>query len=295
MIWLFCICILLHILCCAFVFVAIEGGILNVHRYMFFVALFLPFWGVLTILLLHFQIAINADGVRRVGVEKMRLDNEIYKSITVEDKKNADAIVPMEEALLINSARERRELIMDVLNDNPDEYIEFLQKAGDNDDTEVVHYAVTAMVEISKENDYALQRFEQEYLQDSENYDLLERYTAFLWNCLEQNLMRGQIETMNRNLFDELIRKKLSKSPSLSDYTKIVKNSLKLKNYTDAASAIEKMETLWQKSEEVILLKLQYYAAAQLGDKIKDLLDYIEKEHIYLSAKGKEEIAFWKN
>ena len=295
MIWFFCVGVLLHILCCVFIYAAIEMRLLTVHRYMFFVALFLPFWGVLTILLLHFQVSLKKDGVRSVGVEKMKLDNEIYKSIRVEDRKNTDAIVPMEEALLINSAHERRELIMDVLNDNPGEYIEFLQKAGDNDDTEVVHYAVTAMVEISKENDYALQKFEQEYAQDSENYELLERYCDFLWNCLEQNLMRGQIETINRNLFDELISKKISKKPLLSDYTKKVKNALKLKNYTVAASSIEKMDSLWHKSEDVILLKLEYYASVGSGDKIKELLDTIEKEHIYLSAKGKEEIAFWKN
>ena len=295
MIWLFCAGVILHILCCIFIYAAIEMKLLTVHKYMFFVALFLPFWGALTILLLHFQVALKEDNVRSVGVEKMKLENEIYRSIRVEERKNSDAIVPMEEALLINSAHERRELIMDVLNDNPSEYIEFLQKAGDNDDTEVVHYAVTAMVEISKENDYALQKFEQEYAQDSENYELLERYCEFLWNCLEQNLMRGQIETINRNLFDELISKKISKKPLLSDYIKKVKNALKLKNYTIASSAIEKMEKTWQKNEDVILLKLQYYASTDRGDKIKELLDTIEREHIYLSAKGKEEIAFWKN
>ena len=123
----------------------------------------LPFFGLLVLLVLHFQIWFDADGGIDIGVEKLKLDSELYKGITIDEKKIASSTVPIEEALLINSAKERRTIIMDVLNDNPQEYIEFLQKAGNNDDTEVVHYAVTAMVEISKENDYALQNFERLY------------------------------------------------------------------------------------------------------------------------------------
>ena len=42
----------------------------------------------------------------------------------------------------------RRELIMNVLNDNPEEYVELLKQARMNEDVEVVHYAITAMVEV---------------------------------------------------------------------------------------------------------------------------------------------------
>ena len=98
---------------------------------------------------------------------------------------------------------------MDVLNDNPKEYIEFLQKAGNNDDTEVVHYAVTAMVEISKENDYMLQQLERNYSANPDNFEVLTEYTDFIWICLSQNLMQGQVEVMNRELFSTLIKKKI--------------------------------------------------------------------------------------
>ncbi|MBQ7794525.1 MAG: hypothetical protein IJ366_08425 [Clostridia bacterium] len=48
-------------------------------------------------------------------------------------------------------------------------------------------------------------------------------------------------------------------------------------------------------SEDVILLKLEYLGLLDRGNEIKMLLDKIENEHIYLSAKAKEAIAFWRD
>ena len=64
---------------------------------------------------------------------------------------------------MINEPRVRRELIMDVLNDDPEEYMDLLKQARMNEDVEVVHYAITAMVELSKEYDFRLQKMEKLY------------------------------------------------------------------------------------------------------------------------------------
>lgn len=288
------ILLILHLICCVCSFIAIEMGILNVHKYMFFVILCLPFWGIVLTLILHFRITHFKPGSSEIGVEKMKLDSEIYKSVTVEEKNVAASTIPIEEALLVNSARERRTIIMDVLNDNPKEYVEFLQKAGNNDDTEVVHYAVTALVEISKENDYKLQQLEQRYAANPDDFEILETYTEFLWSCLSQNLMQGQVEVMNRKLYSTLIQQKLEKKISKIDYVRLVQNEMKVQNYTAAGAALTEMEVFWPEAEEPILLKLEYLATLGRGDEIQKLLDDTEKKHIYLSAKSKEAFAFWR-
>ena len=259
---------------------------------MFFVSLLLPFWGLLLVLILHFQIAFDADDSIDVGVEKMKLESELYKSVTVDDKKVADSTVPIEEALLINSAGERRSIIMDVLNDNPKEYVEFLQKAGNNDDTEVVHYAVTAMVEISKENDYRLQELERKYSLYPDDNDVLCEYTEFLWSCLSQNLMQGQVEVLNRELFSTLMNKKLEHSSDINDYSRLIKNELKRKNYFEAERALDEMAYSWRDTEEYILLKLEYLASVGDGAQIRKLIEEVENNKTYISAK--EALAFWK-
>lgn len=283
-----------HIIICLLIFIGIKYAVLSVHKYMFFVALLLPFWGTLIVLILHFQIAFDATDSAEIDVEKLKLESELYRSITVDDKKT-DMTVPIEEALLINSARERRSLIMDVLNDNPRDYVEFLQKAGNNDDTEVVHYAVTAMVEISKENDYMLQKLEAAHAAEPDDIEILTQYCDFLWNCLSQDLMQGQVEVMNRELFSQLMHKKMAVCDSADDYVRLAENELKRKHFDSAGRIIEKIGEKWPDSEDYILLNIQYLASLGKGDEIRDFITQTENSHVYLSSKTKEALAFWAN
>lgn len=287
--------IALHLILSALVFLGIKFNVLKVHSYMFFVALFLPFWGLLAVLFLHFQILFEADDAIDVGVEKMKLESELYKSVTIDESKVAATTVPIEEALIINSARERRAIIMDVLNDNPKEYIEFLQKAGNNDDTEVVHYAVTAMVEISKENDYKLQEFERQYSQNPDDIGVLSDYTDFLWYCLSQNLMQGQVEVLNRELFATLMQKKMAlRTGSIGDFERVVRNNLKRRNFAEASENLRLMKEQYSENEQYYLSRIDYLAALGRGDDIKKLIDEMYNKHIYLSSKTKEVLAFWE-
>ena len=292
---LYIILLIIHLMICLLVYLGIKFHILRVYRYMFFVVLFLPFWGLLIVLILHYQILFEADGGIDVGVEKLKLESELYKSVTVDEKKNAQYTVPIEEALLINSPKERRTIIMDVLNDNPKEYIEFLQKAGNNEDTEVVHYAVTAMVEISKENDYLLQEYERQYSLEPDNPIVLEQYMEFLWGCLSQNLMQGQVEALNRELFSNLAQKKIASGGSITDYVRIIENDLKRKNYTLASEYLRKMQEDYPKREEYYLLRLQYLASLGRGEEVQKLLNEVVDSQIFLSSKTKEVLAFWEN
>lgn len=288
------IVLILHLIICGIVWIGIQSGYLRMRKYMFFVALFLPFWGVLLIVVLRFQIGFRKDGVKGVGVEKMKLESALYQSMTVDEKKVADKTVPMEEALLINSSEERRSMILDVLNDNPREYMEFLQKAGDNDDTEVVHYAVTALVEISKENDARLHELEMQYAANPKDREVLENYTSFLWSCLSKNMMQGQVEKMNRELFATLMKEKLSQGGSVSDFVQSITNDLKRENYTEAAERLDWMKREFPDDEAYYLLKIQYLAAIKRGEEIRQVLSEIRDHEVYISAKGKEVIAFWE-
>ena len=53
---------------------------------------------------------------------------------------------------------------------------------------EVVHYAITAMVELSKEYDYRLQKIEKKYTNDPDDPVVLEEYCDFLKEYLGSNL-----------------------------------------------------------------------------------------------------------
>ncbi len=299
MLWyevVFLILVLLHLLCCVLIFLGIQFRILKVRKLMVLVALFLPFWGELLVLILHFQILCKQTDRSSVGVEKFQVESELYKGIVQDDSRSSGSTVSMEEALIVNTPKERRALIMDILNDNPKAYVEFLKMAGNNNDTEVVHYAVTAMVQIAKENDQTLWELEQKYVQDPENLTNLTTYCDFLWHCLEQGLMQGQVEQMNRNLFDTLIRNKIRLAPALlTDYLRCIQNDMALKNYTAASAMLENAGKIWPESEDLLILRIQYLADLQRAEDLQDLLKKLDEKAVYLSAKAKEVIAFWRD
>lgn len=299
MLWyevVFLILVLLHLLCCVLIFLGIQFRILKVRKLMVLVALFLPFWGELLVLILHFQILCKQTDRSSVGVEKFQVESELYKGIVQDDSRSSGSTVSMEEALIVNTPKERRALIMDILNDNPKAYVEFLKMAGNNNDTEVVHYAVTAMVQIAKENDQTLWELEQKYIQDPENLTNLTTYCDFLWHCLEQGLMQGQVEQMNRNLFDTLIRNKIRLAPALlTDYLRCIQNDMALKNYTAASAMLENAGKIWPESEDLLILRIQYLADLQRAEDLEDLLKKLDEKAVYLSAKAKEVIAFWRD
>lgn len=111
--------ILLHIVCCVLVWLGIKTHLLKVKKYLMALVIFVPFWGTVCVLLLHLQMLTRRDNRIEPGVEKLRVNEEIYKNIFQAVSDTDKKIVPLEEALLINEPRVRRELIMDVLNDDP--------------------------------------------------------------------------------------------------------------------------------------------------------------------------------
>ena len=282
----------LHLLISLLLFFGILRKKIRVQKYMFIIALLLPFWGALVILILHFEWGFDPNQSADITADKLSLESEFYKSILV-DEKRSDKTVPIEEALLVNSAREKRTIIMDILNENPRDYVDFLQKAGNNDDTEVGHYAVTAMVEISKENDYTLQALEAEYAANPQSLDVLTRYCDFLWDCLSQNLMQGQVEVMNRTLFSKLVQEKLAMHETLEDYTRLAQNEFHFKNLERLSEIISQMHKKWPQSEEYVLLNIRYLAMQNKGPEIKRFIAKVNNSQIFLSSKTKEVLAFW--
>lgn len=291
---IFLILFILHLIASVLLTIGILTKVLKVEKYMIAVAFFLPFWSIAVILIIHFRIGFKEDEFREIGVEKLKLEAEMYKTVHVETKKVSKTTVPIEEALLVNTPKERRSIIMDVLNDEPGEYIEFLQRAGNNDDTEVVHYAVTAMVEISKGNDFALQRFEKELAKNPDNIDLLNEYTDFLYTLFDKKLLQGQVEIMNRKLFSSLTEKKLTMVENLKDRCRLIENEIALGNFSKAGEVIEVASELYPDAEEYLFIKLRYYSALGRGDGVKKTIEEIKKSEIYLSREAKEELAFWQ-
>lgn len=149
--------LLLHLLVCLVLWLLIRCGILDIKGYFFPVILLVPIWGPLCVLILHTNRALFGDDLLEKTLKKMHINEEIHRSILVPGNADEEQVIPLEEALLVNNPLQKRQLILSVLTEAPTSYYHLLQQARLNNDSEVVHYASTALAQISKEADLTLQ------------------------------------------------------------------------------------------------------------------------------------------
>ena len=283
----------IHLIICILIWSGIRTGFLKAKMYMLSLAVFVPVWGPVCVLLIHFQLFSGTDQVKTVGIEKLRVNEEIYKNMFPAMEENDRDVVPLEEALLLNDPSRRRELIMNVLNDNPGEYVELLKQARMNEDVEVVHYAITAMVELSKEYDFRLQKMEKLYAASPDDPEILEQYCDFMEEYLNQGILEAQMEREQRERYIRLLRQKLKVKTTLSTCMRLFQNLMKTGDYVQAEEILGLMDQKWHRKEEFWILKIRYLAERKKGAELQQCLRQMKEEQIYLSSKSKEALAFW--
>lgn len=178
--WFGLLFLVLHLALCGALWLLARSRALEVEGYFLPVALLVPVWGPLCVVLLHTSHRLTGGQLLDQTLKKLRINEEIYKNILVVENEEKDTVVPLEEALLVNSPAQKRKLILSVLTDDPAGYYDLLQQARMDDDSEVVHYASTALAQISKEADLKLQQQEQRYAAAPGDAKVLEEYCDYL-------------------------------------------------------------------------------------------------------------------
>ena len=233
------------------------------------------------------------NGLHTDLVEKLRIDDELHRSIRVEDRAGTAATVPLEEALILDTAEQRRKLILSVLTEDPVQYYDLLQQARMNDDSEVVHYAATAMAQISKQADLALQQDARRFADDPNDREVLAAYA----NALERSLKLGLAQGRAAELQRRQLKLQLADSPREEGYSlgcRLAEVQLQLQEYKAAEQTLEALVRRWPVRETPWLLRLRSAAARKSGAEVRSILQEMERTQVYLSAAGRQELAFWK-
>ena len=69
---------------------------------------------------------------------------------------------------------------------------------------------------------------------------------------------------------------------------------MQMKEYEQVRKSLERMDKKWHRNEEYWILRIRYYVELKQGKELKETLEQIQQEHISLSAKGKDALAFWQ-
>lgn len=285
--------LLFHLLLCALVFLGIVLDALRVRMEVMPVVLFVPVWGVVCVLLIHFQLMISGKRSAELGVEKLRINEEIYRSFVVSGGESANT-APLEDVLLLDSARERRSQMMSLLNDDPAQHLELLRQASMSTDVEVVHYATTAMSELNKEYDFRLQQAEKRYGDSPDDPEALDGYLNVLGDYLSKAMAPERIQRIQRGQYATLLEKRQSTRPTLENGAELVRQLLLLGDMDRAGEALAQLRKRWPKEQQVWLLELETAARTRDGEQLRLVLRRAEEEQIYLGAQAREMLRFWK-
>lgn len=295
--WLGLVLLTVHLAVCGGLWLLARARAWEVEGYVVPVMLLVPVWGPLCVLLLHTSNRLTGGCLREQTLEKLRINEEIHRNILVADNEGEDTVVPLEEALLVNSPAQKRKLILSVLTDDPAGYYDLLQQARMDSDSEVVHYASTALSQITKEADLKLQRQEQRYAAAPDDADVLAEYCDYLGSYLESGFVQGKVAEIQYHQLEQLLKKRLENRNGRRSCTlecRLADVQLSLAEYDRAEKTLEDLVTRWPQRETPWLLRLRLATALRDGAAIRETLRQIEEKEVYLSAKGRETVRFWQ-
>ena len=292
--------ILIHCLLCLAAFLLIKAGILKSSSAVMVMVLLIPVFGFCCLLILEWESRGDQEAKKEVGIEKLRINDEIHRSILMEEEPARNLIVPLQEALLINDAATRRELIMDILYHDTGQYVDVLNKARMNDDVEVVHYATTAMVELQKDYEAELQRRRQAWEDNRESRSRSAAYLQTLEAYVDSGLLEGNMKRSRQLELQELLEYKLHKEDNseeeeLSLYHQYFETSLSLEDNETAASCADHVMEKWPQMENGYVVHIRRGIACRQRDRISRMLALIRERNIYLTPDARKRVEFWKD
>lgn len=286
--------LLIHALVCLVLWTLIKLGLLPVRGHMLAVMMLVPLWGPLLVVLLCARSLVFGDALKDSTLESLRIDDDLHRSMLVQGREDDAGVVPLEEALIVNDLGDRRRLMLSILTEDPDAYLAQLQAAKLNDDVEVAHYAATVVAQISKESDLKLQQLERAFKADPSAQNL-DAYCDYLGTYLDSGLAEGRVAQIQRQQYARLLARRCEHEESLELRIAYAGALADAGDIDEAARIANRLMVDAPDEQETWMLCLRLAVMHRDGDAVRQVIDAIDNQHVYLSAKNREELAFWRD
>ena len=103
--WIGICLLMIHILTCIFVYLGIKSHKIPVKMYIFPLVVFVPVSGLLCCLIISSQIFLHKNGDWDTGTDRLKINEETYKSFLTAPEEEQKEIIPLEEVLIVNDAK----------------------------------------------------------------------------------------------------------------------------------------------------------------------------------------------
>lgn len=285
--------LLIHTLVCLVLSTLVKLGMLPVRGHMLPAMVLVPLWGPLLLVLCARGEAFG-DALEDGTLESLRLNDEIRHGMQVQVREGDAGVVPLEEALIVNDPSDRRRLMLSMLTEDPDAYLGQLQAAKLNDDVEVAHYAATAVAQISKESDLKLQQLERAFKTDPSAQNL-DAYCDYLGECLASGLAEGRVAQIQRQQYARLLARRCEREDGAALRIRYATALADAGELDEAEAVITQLVAEVPDDQEAWMLCLRLAVMRRDGEGVRQVIDAIDNQHVYLSAENRDKLAFWRD
>ncbi|MEG2570458.1 MAG: hypothetical protein RSA70_03395 [Clostridia bacterium] len=286
--------IILHIILCVIVYLGLRARVFKFSEQLMPIVFCVPIWGVAIALIADYNSRRNKTGCRTIGLDEMHIALSDYRLMKIDEDEGEEKIVPLEEAMSINDTETRRKLMVDILHQNPNEYIRLLQQARLNDDLEVTHYASTAMMEVQREYEIDLQNAEREYKEHPEQEDALQNCIDSLNSYINSGLIDESVLYIHRKRYVDLLATQMREQPDNFDaFLSAANTYLEIGDFGTAKQVVDTLTSRWANNENSWFAKLKYCQQVNDGVTLRAAVSEIKRRNVYLSPEGRQTLSFW--
>lgn len=290
----------LHFVVVIYFLLAEKNNKVNLDVYLRFLLLFLPFVGAIAVYNIdkdrkgkagHSRLSFK-DAIPWMAEDEFE-DDEVTQFNNISKINN---IVPFQEALILNNAGIKRELIIDVIFEYPDQFVLLLHQARLNEDVEVVHYATTILSELVAKYDSQLHALEEKIMDNPNNTELQMEYISFLKRYIESEIAEGFYGSTLKKHYIGHLQRLLNQGivPEKEFCLELAKIHLENKDERVLSQLLNLLFQLFPNDEDIWMLKLEVIVSKKSSQELEDFLTEIKNKSVYFSAKNREVLAFFQ-
>ena len=228
-----------------------------------------------------------------VDMELMHLGSDIYWRSLKKPQENLD-IVPLEEAINLDSYGVRRRILLDALFEKPSKHIQVLMVARHNEDAETAHYAATTIEKIQRDFQMDIQGYAAYLKQHPNDPEILDAYIRLLEKYIESGLMDTHMAGRQRKILSELLDQKLSFNPSDKlTLIKKLRNHLALSEYSTCIEISKLLRMWWPNDEDIWIESLRISVEAQNQQLFQEIVEGVHTTDVDWSKSGRDQLAYW--
>jgi hypothetical protein len=215
----------------------------------------------------------------------------IYRKPEAEKEMN---IVPLEEALLVNDLSTRRRVMIDLLKKDSLDYLEVLQMAVGNEDTETSHYAVSAIMEIKRKLTLTLQELAVKYEEDKSDPHLLKSYADVLKGYMRSGFMDERTMVKHKHTYIEVLGRYNALVPEDTEaFEEKLDTELELREYSSAEQTARQYLKHFPRSENPYLALIRVYYTVRSFGQLSQTLEELKRSPVRLSSRALTIVRFW--